>query len=331
MQTTNINRIPDEPYLDSIAKVNFSPVFIMGDHRSGTTLLYKLLAATKCFNFVKTYHIIKYNEILFNYINKTENQVRQELETLFTSLGISDRVFDKVTVNPDLPEEYGFILKNIAGDESFITSKNLPVLQQLCRKIQFVSDPDKPLLLKNPWDFPRFMYVKSIFPEAKFIFIHRHPIPVINSKLKVVRTSLSEWNAYTGLISQRYIKVFNNPVQRFFYRMLYSKYFNLGLNQVTKQAVQSTTYFLENIDSLPKTNYISVRYEDLCNEPKTTILKIVEFLELELKATLDYENSIEPRPLKLLPEVERKYDEICQKLKPYLDYQGYQTLSEPQV
>lgn len=322
MQSTSINRIPDEPYLDSIAKINFSPIFIVGEHRSGTTLLYKMLVATECFNFVSAYHIIKYNEILFNCINKTENKVRQELETLFQSLGISDRVFDKVTVNLDLPEEYGFILKNIAGDESFITSKNQPIFQQLCRKIQFVSNLDKPLLLKNPWDFPRFIYVKSIVPEAKFIFIHRHPIPVINSKLKAVRTALSTWNAYTGLISQRYIKIFNNPVQRFFYQLLYSKYFNLGLKQVTKQAVQSTTYFLENINSLSKTDYICIKYQDLCNKPEKTIAKILEFLKLEPRAVVDYSNFIQQRPLKLLPEVEKNYDKICQKLQPYLIYHG---------
>ena len=53
MQSTISHDISDEKYMELLSKVKFSPIFIMGDHRSGTTLLYKILAATECFNFVK--------------------------------------------------------------------------------------------------------------------------------------------------------------------------------------------------------------------------------------------------------------------------------------
>ncbi|MEM7557233.1 MAG: sulfotransferase, partial [Cyanobacteria bacterium P01_A01_bin.84] len=112
MQSIN-NSTADTAYLDLLPKVEFSPIFIMGDHRSGTTLLYKTLVSTGCFNFLKAYHIIKYDEILSHHINQTESQTIKELEELFQSLGISDRAIDKVIATPDLPEEYGFILKNV--------------------------------------------------------------------------------------------------------------------------------------------------------------------------------------------------------------------------
>lgn len=323
MQSTKDHPIADRPYLDLLSKVDFSPIFIMGDHRSGTTLLYKTLVATGCFNFVKAYHIIKYDEILSNHINQTENLAIQELEELFKSLGISDRTIDKVMATPDLPEEYGFILKNVAGDESCITPQNLSVFQQLCRKIQFASEPDKPLLLKNPWDLPQFIYVKSVIPNAKFIFIHRHPIHVINSKLKAARTLLSSWNSYTALIARWYAQIFKNPAQRNFYQLLYSKYFNLGLRRVTKQSIESTTYFLENIESLPEQDYLCVRYEDLCQAPEATIDKILEFLDLEARSTLEYQKLISPRSIKLLPEVQRQYEQIRKKLQAYFAYHGY--------
>jgi hypothetical protein len=324
MQSTSINHTPDHSYLDLLEEVDFNPIFIMGDHRSGTTLLYKTLVATECFNYVSAYNVIQYDRLLSNKVNRTENQARQELEELLQSLGISDRVIDNVEATPSLPEEYGFILKN-AGYESYLNPDNLPVFIQLCRKIQFVSVSDRPLLLKNPWCFPHFMYVKSVFPEAKFIFIHRHPIDVINSKLKAARSILATRNAYTVLLSQQYAQIFKNPVQRFVYRLLYSTYFDLGLRQVTKPAVQSTTYFLQNIDSLPKTDYVSVRYEDLCNEPEETILKILGFLGLDQQSTLAYNTLIKPRPIKLLPEVQGKYEQIRQKLQPYFAYHGYDT------
>jgi Sulfotransferase family len=323
MESPNNHCADDRPYLDLLKKVDFSPIFIMGDHRSGTTLLYKTLVATGCFNFVRAYHVIKYNEILYNRIHQTENRAIEELEELFKSLEISDRNIDRVMATPDLPEEYGFILKNVAGDNSCITKQNLPVFQQLCRKIQFASDPDKPLLLKNPWDLPQFMYVKSVVPNAKFIFIHRHPIHVINSKLKAARSMLSSWNPYVALIAQWYVKIFKNPAQRYLYQLLYSNYFDLGLRRVTKQSVESTTYFLDNFESLPNKDYLSIKYEDMCKTPEAIIFRILEFLELQPRSTLDYESLIQPRPVKLLPEVERNYHEICQKLQPYLLDRSY--------
>jgi hypothetical protein len=322
MKSSSINHNPDEPYLNLLQKVDFSPIFIMGDHRSGTTLLYKTLVATEAFNFVKAYHVIKYDEILFNYVNQTENQARQELEELLNSLEMKDRVIDNVEVTPNLPEEYGFILKN-AGYESLLNSDNLTLFTQLCRKIQFVSNHDRPLLLKNPWCFPHFMYIKSVFPKAKYIFIHRHPIHVINSKLKAVRSILSTKNAYILLLSQQYRRLFENPAQGFVYRLLYSKYFDMGLRQVTQKTFQSTAYFLQNVNSLPTADYVSVKYEDLCDEPEVTIHKILGFLGLNPRATLAYDTLIEPRPIKLLPEVQRKYEQIRQKLQPYFVYHGY--------
>ena len=169
------------------------------------------------------------------------------------------------------------------------------------------------------------MYVKSVLPEAKFIFIHRHPIHIINSKLKAVRSILNNRNAYTALISEKYQQLFNKPAQRFVYRLLYSSLFNLGLRTVTKKSVMATNYFLQNVDALPKTDYLSVRYEDLCEDPQTNVLRILSFLELKPRSNLAYETLIAIRPLRLLPEVAKKYDDIRQQLQPYFVNQGYDT------
>lgn len=318
MQSKNNNTVSDKPYLNLLQKVDFNPIFIMGDHRSGTTLLYKLLVTTECFNFVKTYHIIKYDEILFNHINQIEEQAIQELAELFKSLGISDRNIDQVIATPNSPEEYGFILNSKTEEKSRITPNNLPIFKELCRKIQLVSDPDKPLLLKNPWDFANYMYVKSVFPAAKFIFIHRNPIHIINSKLKAIRLMLSTRCEYTALVSRDYRNILNQPVKRLIYRILYSSYFNLALSQVTQKTVEFNHYYFNNIISLPKTDYIYLTYEELCHAPETTILKSLDFLNLKSKSTVDYESFIESRPINLLPEVTKKYDKISQKLQPYL-------------
>ncbi|MEM6449988.1 MAG: sulfotransferase [Cyanobacteria bacterium P01_D01_bin.105] len=233
----------DQPYIPQLTEVDFKPIFILGDHRSGTTLLYQLLASSDCFNVFKAYHIIKYDEILHNHIHRIESVKLNELEAQFKQLGISDREFDLVQVSPELPEEYGFILRN-TGHEPYVNPSNLAIFAEACQKVQFTGDADKSLLLKNPWCYPHFEYLRQTFPNARFIFIHRNPVQVINSKLKVVDTVLSRWNPYTGLISKRYHKIFKSPTNRLLYRVMYSKRFNLGLRKVLHQSMESTTYFL---------------------------------------------------------------------------------------
>ncbi len=184
----------DQPYLNRSNDIDIQPIFILGDHRSGTTLLYQTLASTQCFNVVKAYHIIKYDEILHNHYNNIEAKKLQELQAEFEQLGICDREFDAVRVSPELPEEYGFIIRN-AGHELYINDESLPKFLEACRKIQVTGDLARPLLLKNPWCYPYFLYIRQVIPNARFIFIHRNPIDVINSKLKTVDKVLSEWNA----------------------------------------------------------------------------------------------------------------------------------------
>jgi len=322
MQLSHTSRTQDEPYLPLLRDVHFLPIFILGDHRSGTTLLYKLLTATEYFNFVSAYHIIKYDEILYNHVNRREDEAKQALDELFKSLGLKDRIIDGVAVTPDLPEEYSFILPN-AGYRPQLSPGNLPGFIELCKKVQFVSDSDRPLLLKNPWDYLNFVYVKTAFPEARFIFIHRHPIHVINSQLRATRSLLSTRNAYVALIARWYAQLFQRPVQLFAMRLLFSSHFGLGLRIATRHVVRATTYFLQHVDSLPKTDHVSIRYEDLCADPETGVVRILRFLGLKQRPSLAYDTFIEPRPLRLLPEVTRKYDSIRQRLQPYCAYHGY--------
>jgi hypothetical protein len=312
----------DEPYLPLVQDVHFDPIFILGDHRSGTTLLYKLLVATQCFNFVTAYHLIRYDEILSNHVSRIEDRGREALNQLFKSLGLRDRIIDGVAVTPDLPEEYGFILPN-ARYRPQLSPGNLPGFIELCKKVQFVSDSERLLLLKNPWDFLNFMYVKAAFPEAKFIFIHRHPIHVINSQLRATRSLLTARNAYVALIARWYAQLFDRPLQLFAARLLFSSHFDLGLRIATRHVVRATTYFLQHVDSLPETDHISIRYEDLCEDPETSVIRILRFLGLKQKSALVYDTFIEPRPLRLLPEVARKYDGLRQRLQLYCAYHGY--------
>ena len=312
----------DEQYLSLLQDIDFQPIFIMGTHRSGTTLLYKLLVATGCFNFLTSYHIIKYDEILFNHVNRTEEQAKRELSELFKSMGLKDRIIDNVAIGPDMLEEYGFILVN-AGYSQRLNPRNLHVFFELCKKVQFVSAQARPLLLKNPYDYPNFKYVKAALPEAKFIFIHRHPLHVINSQLRTMRTELATKSSYRALIHRRFAELCHSPLILQAARLLVSSNFGLALWSVTRGFVQSSNYFLQNVGSLPKADFISLRFEDICEDPKTNVDRILRFIGLEQSSTLDYKAFIEPRTVPLLEEVKRKRRSISNKLAIYLAYWKY--------
>jgi Sulfotransferase family len=313
---------PDLQYLNLLRDTVFRPVFIMGDHRSGTTLLYRLLDQTECFNVVRAYHIIRYGAIVSNYLDQIEDRVKLELSAYFSQLGVTDRMIDGVAVTPDLPEEYGFVLG--AAYRSPLTPRNLPRFVELCKKVQFVSRPDVPLLLKNPWDyFLNYMYVKKEFPQAKFIFIHRDPIYVINSQLRAVRALLKTRNAYLALISRWYARLYERPLQRLAARAAFSARTGLGLYMTTRHVVQATNYYLQYVGSLSNADYITIRYEDLCRSPAASVTQVLEFFGLEPPAGRAYSSLIRPRPVHLLEEVTRAYDQVTRQLQPYLSRHGY--------
>ena len=59
-----MSEIPDAPHLPKLESVPVRPVFILGEPRSGTTLLYKLLGLSGCFNIVTVYHLMRYDELM---------------------------------------------------------------------------------------------------------------------------------------------------------------------------------------------------------------------------------------------------------------------------
>ena len=315
----------DEQLLPLIQDIDFDPIFILGDHRSGTTLLYQLLASTQYFNYANFYHITHYDEILQNHIKGNTASAKEKLNQLLQSLGLHDRIFDGVRVSPDLPEEYGYILWREAPFWYLprLNHNNVRNLLELGAKVQFTQTPGRPVLLKGPWDFPNFAFAKSVFPKARFIFIHRHPIHVINSKLKAMRSALAEMNPYTALLAPGYARLFRRPVQLFIARLLFSSHLNMGLRLLLQYSSMAGRYFLKYIGSLSQKEYVSVRYEDLCERPEDMISRVLRHLGFKPEKDIRGTETVDPRNPDLLPEVTENYTLIRQQLRTIMEMNGY--------
>ena len=315
-----IDSSPDDIYLDNLKGVNFNPVFILGLHRTGTSILYKILNETNQFNVVKAYHIFKYNELIYNHINNLEEQKKEELNNLFKNKGIINRKTDLLEVTSDYAQEYWFIFPNTDFIPK-LKNKNKLLFETLCKKIKYTSKNDKPILLKNPYDFTNFLFIKKNYPNAKFIFIHRHPFKVLSSLLRAWKTLLNKKSEFLAIFSNKYNQIFENPILLFTHRIYYIGPFHTGLISAIYRYSMNTKYFLRNINRIKEEDYISIKYEDLCQDPNGVILKILDFLELN--SNKDFSKFIQPRNLDLSSEVKKFKKFIIKKMKPYLNHFEY--------
>jgi len=317
----------DSQYIDIVKSIGFTPFFILGDHRSGTTLLYKLLSQTKCFNIVTAYHVIRYQEILANHLEGKTEMARGELAASFAELGIKDRVIDGMKVTPDFPEEYGFVIDS--GSRPQLNEKTRPKFVELCSKVQFTGDAARPLLLKNPWDSLRFPYIKKVFPACRFVFIHRHPAAIINSQMQSIRSLLASRNGYAALTARWYRDLFDSPIRLAGARLLFSTQMHLLERIVARHILRVVSTFMQNRGLLTAKDCLSLRYEDLCQDPDGNIRRALDFLGVQHRPIESYQGYIDRRTSKLLPEANSAFQRIGERLRPYLALHGYEMRWSP--
>ena len=344
----------DQSYLSLLEDILFKPIFILGSARSGTTILYKLLANTNCFNYINAYHIVNYDRILFDQVNDSQAKSHQTLNELYGRMGVKDRLFDRVSVDSNMPKEYRSIWQNRENLSPFqviqevlsnclltgrglgrsvcsayqLDPENVELFLEACKKTQFLGSPTKQLLLKNPWDFSNFIYLKKIFPEAKFIFIHRHPLDILNSQLRVAQSTLNLKSNYLTIHSKLYSNLFKGSIIRSILSNLFiaPQFAKIRQALLTKIIASEENFFVDNIVNLPQTDYINVKYEDLCRQPNQVISNILNFVDACPSLNVDYSQLIQPRHLEWLPEItDVSKHQMCQATEKYLHYHGYKS------
>lgn len=313
---------PDGEYLKELTSVGFTPVFILGVHRSGTSLLYKILVATGSFNPVTAYHLINYNELLCNHIRKKETEEKQKLTSSFLNNGLRDRGIDQLKVTADFAEEYGFLLGTRTVQMS-ITKRNVSLFSEMCKKIQYIAGNQKPILLKNPYDFNNFLSIKQLFPSARFVFIHRHPLKTISSMVMAMRTILKEKNQYTARLSRMYDRCYANPLLRQPLRFIFFTVPECSVVLLSRITAHVLGYYLKNIGKLSKQDFISITYEELCEHPSEVLQSIMEKLEIPMALKSDAASFVQPRQVEVDTAVQKLHGYIYDQMKEYFERFGY--------
>jgi len=296
-----------------------SLVFILGPHRSGTTLLYEMMAAGGSFNIVTARHVIHFDELRRSTNGRGPD--RQRLRERFDRLGISSRQVDRVGATPDTPEEYGFLLDNAGGGVS-LTMRNFPLFQRICETVQGNHGLDRPLLLKNPWDFGHGDTIRTLLPDCRFVYIHRNPLHVLSSLYRFVTEAVAHPSAYLSLLSDRYRLFVESEFPLRAARLVCGR----GPRWLAKAMIYHTARlasgYLRSISKFPSEARIDIHYETLCSSPNATMSAILAHAGVA-GGLCDYQAMIHVNPLRVADEIAAEADLVLTKLTPYAAAVGY--------
>jgi len=259
-------------YKRRIKSVNLqknSPVFVIGHWRSGTTHLHYLLCQDQRFSFLEAFQAFFFRTALVS---------RTFMKPILNRVMPKTRPQDNIEINANAPTEEEHSLTNLthrSGMQSFFFPRNITYFNEynlfetsntnvekwkksynhMLKEISYYNGSDKRLLLKNPHNTARIEKLQELYPNAKFIFIHRNPYEVYNSTVHL----------YKSTITSQFLQDFSeNEIEE---RVLYCY-------EKTMKA------YLKQKRAIHPSKIIEVSYDDLSKEPLACLKTIYEQLDL---------------------------------------------------
>ena len=250
-------------------KIAEDPIFIIGLWRSGSTYLNSLLAKNRNYgypHFADTFFTTRFSLAFPKLADKMVDRFLPET-----------RPFDNVKISSEKPAEMEHSLisyYSCSFTDGMIFPRNfwkyanyatLDVPQRKRRKwlkwylfnIKKITykEKGKKLILKNPSNTGRIRTLLELFPNAKFIHIHRNPYYTYASSINLHTKarevfSLQKWDEKE--MKDSILKLYQNIYEQ------YSK----------------------DISLIPKENFINISYEEFLKNPISTIEKIHRKLDL---------------------------------------------------
>lgn len=219
------------------------PVFIIGHWRSGTTFLHNLMCLDKEAGYTTTYQTVFPNNIFaFQWLFKP----------IVKTLMPKKRPIDNVKLNPNYPQEEEFALNNEyiysyynwwyfpkkikAITNEYLLAKTTNVIEISKFKNNYKRFVTRCLMntngirfvSKNPPNTARISLLLEMYPNAKFIFIHRNPYEVVQSTFnfyKSILPSLQLQSINDKQLMESIISTYNLMIQKYYKdkKMLHSK------------------------------------------------------------------------------------------------------------
>ncbi len=121
-----------------------------------------------------------------------------------------------------------------------------------CKKI-YLQNSGNQLLIKNPGDQARIQELLEMFPEARFVFLHRNPYDLFYSNVKLWKTFID--HVALQPFSEREMK-----------------------EVILETYVRVHDRYQEQVALIPQKNLVEISYDVLMNDPLSTLEHIYEAL-----------------------------------------------------
>ena len=240
----------------------YKPIFIVGAPRSGTTILYDLMACHKDLAWFSQFDLremLSEEFIQFEYLRRRIFEIRK--------LPFSRDGFEvRFTTSFETPHEFGlFWIKWITKSWANASDVSITAYEGLRYAVNnlLIRKGKKRFLNKNPGNSIKIEYLNQVFPGAIFVNIIRDGRPVVCSMTRGSRFFKNP-DGYFGLPLKK-----NNQMD-----------FDL-FERHAKQWIEVNEEIQRAKNNLEKDQYYEIKYEDLIFHPKKTIDDIFKFCELE--------------------------------------------------
>jgi len=255
-----------------------SPVIVVGPMRSGTTRLHRLLAADSRFSHMRSFETVcPVPKPDFSPGDKDRRWIPARL-----ALG-AVHTFNPTTacIHPTGPfepeEELGLLVRSIWGMKheaqwhvpSFGRWSEgqdaTPAYEYMARLLRLVGwargeDDSRPWVLKTPQHMLDLPALLRVFPDARLIFTHREPQAVVGSSCSLV------WNQM----------------------IIHSD--DVNSEEIGREWLRKTELQIERMRkarlSIPQSQRIDVRYEDVEADWRTVMRRIYAFLDMDIGPAL---------------------------------------------
>lgn len=224
------------------------PIFIVAAPRSGSTLLYETLAASRNLHT----------------LGGEAHWLVEDLEGLRPGAPGVDS--NRLTAAHVTEERAAHIYSSVALNIRDADNAGVPF------------SADLRVLEKTPKNALRIPFLNALFPDASFVFLWRDPRENIASIMGAWRSG--KWKTYNGL------EGFAGPWSLLLppdWRELSGK----PLEEIAAYQWQSTNRIaLEDLTTLAPERWTTLRYGDFVADPKTQITRVCQFLGIEIDRSL---------------------------------------------
>lgn len=294
----------------SISLEEHPPVFILGLWRTGTTHLHYLMCRDAQFGYLKNHQAFTFNFSLLSL-----DRLNKILSIFVPGRRPQDNV--RVTLDDPAEEEQALCTTTTRSSiHSFFFPKNRSYFHKyhlfegiseeeknkwkgdylyLLKGIAFYGKK-KNLLLKNPHNTGRVKELLEMFPQAKFVFIHRDPYTVFRSTRKLYNRMIS--SQFLQHCSQREIEQI-----------------------ILEDNAKILRKYLSGRKLIPEGHLVEIAYDELEAAPMATMEKIYTRLGIKgfeaaaphmqdyLDSVREYKrNTYRPLPQALIKRIQTSWD-----------------------